>query len=505
MQLNQIVEFFCKNPSLLDGPGTTIRTVETHISIVLITERLVFKFKKAVKFPFVDQSQLGVRIHFCKQEVALNSRTSPSVYKGVSFVHRDPSGYVLNSREQGAIESCVVMRHLEDKFRLSECTDQALDDELLQRIALALSDFHRQATKLPATARNFEAYYRENLDTLANYSDLVPSSVLSQAQELFGRYRTACLARARKGRVVDGHGDLRLDHIYCFPDRIEIIDCVEFNAELRAVDPYEDLAFTLLGLRTSGDAGIAAAERLTNLYFERGPDPVGLALLPLYVTYRALVRCKVDCLQLAQCVERNQTAKVEYYRGRIRTYLMVLASIHDRKQEEPCIHVVAGLPATGKSKYADDLSRKMGLPVLSSDRVRKAMLGIAPAEVAGAGLYNGAYRSNTTRRTYRRLRAMIKFLTEIGINPIVDASFSLREQRRKLILLAERLKARIVFTVLDADEEIIRKRLEIRSRNPSVSDVRSFELWKEIQARIEPVSEDEFGSGFQIIRQRAAD
>lgn len=501
MQLNDIIEFFCKNPSLLDGPGTTIRKVETHISVVLITGRLVFKFKKAVKFPFIDQEQLDVRVQFCKQEVALNSRTSPDVYNGVLFVHVDGSGYVLNKREEGAIESCVVMRHLEDKFRLSERTAQTIEDDLLKRIATSLSDFHRQATKLPPSARNFEGYYQENLETLANYADLVPSSVLSQAHELFKQYRSACLGRARKGRVVDGHGDLRLDHIYCFPDRIEIIDCVEFNAELRAVDPYEDLAFTLLGLRTSGDAGIAAQARLTNLYFERMPDPVGLALLPLYLTYRALVRCKVDCLQLTQCMDRNDIAKAAYYRERIGTYLDVLASIHHGKQEEPCIDVVAGLPATGKSRFADDLSRKTGRPVLSSDHVRKAMLGIAPAAVAGTRAYDGAYRPDTTIRTYRRLRAIAQFLIRIGINPIIDASFTSREQRRKLITLAKRLNARLVFTLLEADENIIRERLEKRSQNPSTSDVHSFELWKEIQARAEPVKEEEFDSKFKFFRQ----
>ena len=49
----------------------------------------------------------------------------------------------------------------------------------------------------------------------------------------------------RDRRIVDGHGDLRPEHIW-LDDPIEIIDCLEFNARLRAVDPFDEIAFLSL-------------------------------------------------------------------------------------------------------------------------------------------------------------------------------------------------------------------------------------------------------------------
>ena len=54
--------------------------------------------------------------------------------------------------------------------------------------------------------------------------------------------RSQLQERVLQGRVVDGHGDLRPEHI-CFRDPTAIFDCLEFNAELRQVDPFDELAY----------------------------------------------------------------------------------------------------------------------------------------------------------------------------------------------------------------------------------------------------------------------
>jgi len=40
-------------------------------------------------------------------------------------------------------------------------------------------------------------------------------------------------ARIRGGRVVDGHGDLLTEDIFCLPDGPRILDCLEFDDRLR--------------------------------------------------------------------------------------------------------------------------------------------------------------------------------------------------------------------------------------------------------------------------------
>ena len=61
-------------------------------------------------------------------------------------------------------------------------------------------------------------------------------------QEALARLRPLIDSRARRGVPRDTHGDLRLDHVYLFPERSPpgdpvIIDCIEFNERFRFADP----------------------------------------------------------------------------------------------------------------------------------------------------------------------------------------------------------------------------------------------------------------------------
>jgi hypothetical protein len=55
--------------------------------------------------------------------------------------------------------------------------------------------------------------------------------------------RRAMLAeRVLRRRIINGHGDLRPEHIW-FDHEVRIIDCLEFNPRLRAVDPFDEITF----------------------------------------------------------------------------------------------------------------------------------------------------------------------------------------------------------------------------------------------------------------------
>lgn len=63
--------------------------------------------------------------------------------------------------------------------------------------------------------------------------------------------------RVRTGRIVDGHGDVRPEHVCLEPEPV-IIGCLEFNARFREVDPADELSFLAmecarLGARELGD------------------------------------------------------------------------------------------------------------------------------------------------------------------------------------------------------------------------------------------------------------
>lgn len=64
--------------------------VETHVSVLIFSGGRVLKFKKPVRFPFLDFTDRQARLHACQEEVAANRRHSPDVYLGVADLVLDP-------------------------------------------------------------------------------------------------------------------------------------------------------------------------------------------------------------------------------------------------------------------------------------------------------------------------------------------------------------------------------------------------------------------------------
>ena len=87
------------------------------------------------------------------------------------------------------------------------------------------------------------------------------------------------------------HGDLHLNNIARIDGEIVIFDGIEFNEAMRWIDVMSEVAFTVMDLEERGRADLA--HRFLNAYLERTGDYAGLAVLPFYLAYRALVRAKI--------------------------------------------------------------------------------------------------------------------------------------------------------------------------------------------------------------------
>ena len=102
-----------------------------------------------------------------------------------------------------------------------------------------------------------------------------------------GRFR----ARVEQGRIRDGHGDLRLEHVYFEDSDPIVIDCVEFNERLRHGDTAADVAFLAMELT------VRARRDLAELFlagFALESDDYDLyGVVDFYVGYRAWVRGKI--------------------------------------------------------------------------------------------------------------------------------------------------------------------------------------------------------------------
>ena len=106
------------------------------------------------------------------------------------------------------------------------------------------------------------------------------------------------MRRIEEGCIVDGHGDLLADDIFCVDGEPALLDCLEFDDDLRYVDRIDDAAFLAMDLEFLGckELGDYFLERYAAHSGETAPS----SLRDFYIAYRAVVRAKVDCVRPTQ-------------------------------------------------------------------------------------------------------------------------------------------------------------------------------------------------------------
>jgi aminoglycoside phosphotransferase family enzyme len=122
-----------------------VELVQTHISLIFITDEYVYKVKKPVNFGFLDFSTLEKRLFFCRKEVELNRRLSPDIYLGVSRVTDEGDRLVIEGKGK-TVEYAVKMKKISKGSSMLNLLEEGkLTTELLDRVAKKVADFHRVA------------------------------------------------------------------------------------------------------------------------------------------------------------------------------------------------------------------------------------------------------------------------------------------------------------------------------------------------------------------------
>jgi hypothetical protein len=80
------------SPAAFGSSLATVRIVQTHISLVILSGERAIKLKRAVRLPYVDFSTAERRLAICQQELVLNRLTAPELYRAVHKVTREPDG-----------------------------------------------------------------------------------------------------------------------------------------------------------------------------------------------------------------------------------------------------------------------------------------------------------------------------------------------------------------------------------------------------------------------------
>ncbi|MDD9943460.1 MAG: AAA family ATPase [Myxococcales bacterium] len=470
---------------------------ETHISRVLLGQDRVYKLKKPVQFGFLDFSSLALRKAACEAEVALNRRLAPDVYLGVVPVTRDASGHHRCNGEGQVVEWAVEMLRLADEDTAeAHLARGELTKKSLSELACLLATFHRSCRSDEFTAA-FGSVARIRANVSENFEQTrhsAPAHVSDQDVREIERYQLAMLeqhselfeARARAGYVRDGHGDLRLEHVYFrgASHGIAIIDCIEFNERFRFADVCADVAFLTMDLSWHDRSDLA--EWFLAQYARHACDYGLYPLIDFYQSYRAYVRGKVasfleeDEQALASSKARAHAQARKYYR---------LAQAAARPPiRTPSLYVVGGMIASGKTTVCDALASIWCCPVVDADRARKFLSGVPPEEPLPEAAFAGHYSAAATERVYAALLERATMVVASGRSVIVEASFRSRDHRRRVRQLAEQLGVPWYFVECRASDEVTRQRLARRELGPSVSDGR-LALLEDLKRAWEPVDE----------------
>jgi aminoglycoside phosphotransferase family enzyme/predicted kinase len=430
---------------------------ETHTAVLLLMGDRAYKVKKPVDLTFLDYRSVEARRAVCRREVELNSRFAPDVYLGTGEL-REPHAE--------AAEPLVVMRRMPDDRRLSRLVREGAPvDDVLRDIARLLAARHAEAHRGPevdeqgtkdALSRRWEAGFEQTAavpgsdwlrDSVADVRLLV-RRYLAGRQPLFD-------TRVAQQRIVDGHGDLMAEDIFCLDDGPRVLDCLEFDDTLRYVDGLDDAAFLSMDLEQLGARG-AAADFLV-WYSEYSGDPAPPSLWHHYVAYRAFVRAKVQAIQAAQGAPGAEAAARR----------LTGAALGHLRSSAVGMVLVGGLPGSGKSTLSGALADRLGVTLLSTDRLRKELAGTAPDEPAPAAYGRGLYTPERTADTYAALLDRASALLSLGESVVLDATWSDAAQREAAARTAERTSADLVALRCTAPEPVTSARLRTRRQGAS--------------------------------------
>jgi uncharacterized protein len=138
------------------------------------------------------------------------------------------------------------------------------------------------------------------------------------------------------------------------------------------------------------------------------------------------------------------------------------------------ITVFFGMTASGKSALGMAWADQCQAAYYNTDRVRKELAGLQVSDRRPDDVGQGIYAAAFTEKTYRAMLDHVREDCSKGVRQVVlDGSYSRREDRNQVRSVAGELGARCVFIFCTCPEDEIRRRLELRSRDPqAVSDGR---------------------------------
>ena len=480
-----LVEDLARPAAYPDDPTAArgVERIQTHLSHLYLTSGRVVKLRKPVRLPFVDFTDRSRRIADCHDEVALNRRLAPDVYLGVARVVEQGGRFGVEDKwephpglepEPPRGECVVVMRRLEGgRDALSLLERGELAPGQLDSVATKIARFHAHVGLGSPAPWSTEAWWdhcwRPVDTTLQSLSDTAPDAAAADAvrdlaeltRRRFDALRDRLEARRREGRVVEGHGDLHLQHIWFERGAAEpvMIDCVEFDPALRRIDAASEVAFLAMDLDYRGRRDLA--EHFLRRYAANADDFGLYGVVDFFQSYRAAVRGKVAALAAvdpAIPAEQRESARASALRH------LALAREAIEPRDRGALALVCGTVGVGKSTVAEELAERAGGVLISSDWTRKHMEGLRPDARRREAIDRGLYSADRKEAVYAGLLERAEAVVASGRLAVVDATFDRRARRDRARTWAAEHASEALLIRVDCEAPLARQRLERRVR-----------------------------------------
>ena len=496
LRQQRLVEALCEPGYFVHTP----RIEETHISWVVLTGHDAYKFKKSLDLGFLDFSTLEKRKLYCDEELRLNRRLAPQLYREVVAIGGSPEEPILG--KEPAIEYAVHMRRFPETNMMNRMLARDLISPAhIDKLAAVIANFHSALPPETADSQHcatsaIETSAMENFTQLPQLFDAPEDlAMLESIHSASAREFVACeplfRQRAAAGCVRECHGDLHLGNIVLLDDKPTPFDCIEFSPALRWIDVISEISFTVMDLLRRGRPQLAW--RLLNAYLEITGDYQGCGVLRFYLAYRAMVRAKIAAIRASQ----RSAAKAKDELKSCRSYLSLARNCLTNRH--PALIITHGLPGCGKSTVAQIALERLGAIRIRSDVERKRLFGIAPLAGSDSRLDAGIYTEDATRRTYAKLLELARGIIEAGFPVIVDAAFLRHDERESFRALAMEMGIPFVIASVQADTSMLVERLAERRKRGNDTSEADIAVFNKLQIAQEPLRDEELDASVTFV------
>lgn len=287
---------FLKRPEVYPDVTYKVEVKETHMSWVFLTDGFVYKLKKPVAYQFLDFRSLESRFKNCREELQLNKRLAKDIYLELVPLSVGENGKMSIMKKGHIIDWLVKMIRIPEENMLDYAIkNNSVNPHQLKQVAALLIGFYKDSTGIVLSAERHCHKLKDEIK--GTYQELCkPEYKLSLAEhkkfedtllQYLADHPDIFKKRLREGRVIEAHGDLRPEHVCLAPDPA-IIDCLEFNKNLRIMDTAEELSFLAIECEVLGDD--FPGKLFFDYYTKATGDGIPASLILFYKLKKAWLR-----------------------------------------------------------------------------------------------------------------------------------------------------------------------------------------------------------------------